>query len=288
MDTQAWTGAAMTTQRLVLPLAPASPRAVLWLWLLLGLVPAAVAGGGFGYLVAHGRMVPASALAAVGGVVLPALLIGLAIRKRMQGHRLVLRATDVGVATGAHRQLIAYAELDLERARVLDLDEQLEFKPRLKTNGISLPGFQTGWYRLRNGNRALVARSGGKQALWVPTTRDFGLLLQPQVPPRKLLQALREAATESTGTGHAPTAPVAAEKVYWFPAKQFGWGWGVPSVWQGWVVLGLYLAGITGLMVFAPEADVTTGMIVLTVPLLIICWLKGEPPRWRWGDDEDF
>jgi len=24
---------------------------------------------------------------------------------------------------------------------------------------------------------------------------------------------------------------------------------------------------------------------VLTALLIAICWLKGEPPRWRWGDD---
>jgi hypothetical protein len=26
-------------------------------------------------------------------------------------------------------------------------------------------------------------------------------------------------------------------KKYWFPAKRYGWGWGLPSCWQGWVVL---------------------------------------------------
>jgi len=25
---------------------------------------------------------------------------------------------------------------------------------------------------------------------------------------------------------------------------------------------------------------------VLVVLLLGVCWLKGEPPRWRWGNDE--
>lgn len=32
---------------------------------------------------------------------------------------------------------------------------------------------------------------------------------------------------------------------YWFPAKQYGWGWGLPNAWQGWAVLagfGLLLA----------------------------------------------
>jgi hypothetical protein len=24
---------------------------------------------------------------------------------------------------------------------------------------------------------------------------------------------------------------------YWFPAKRYGWGWGLPVTWQGWAVL---------------------------------------------------
>ncbi len=27
---------------------------------------------------------------------------------------------------------------------------------------------------------------------------------------------------------------------YWFPAKRYRWGWGLPSVWQGWVVMGIF------------------------------------------------
>ena len=23
---------------------------------------------------------------------------------------------------------------------------------------------------------------------------------------------------------------------YWFPAKTYGWGWGIPATWQGWTV----------------------------------------------------
>jgi len=24
---------------------------------------------------------------------------------------------------------------------------------------------------------------------------------------------------------------------YWFPARRYGWGWGLPTAWQGWVVM---------------------------------------------------
>jgi hypothetical protein len=27
---------------------------------------------------------------------------------------------------------------------------------------------------------------------------------------------------------------------YWFPAKRFGWGWGPPCAWQGWIALLLW------------------------------------------------
>ena len=26
------------------------------------------------------------------------------------------------------------------------------------------------------------------------------------------------------------------ERKYWFPAKRYGWGWGMPNTWQGWLV----------------------------------------------------
>ena len=24
---------------------------------------------------------------------------------------------------------------------------------------------------------------------------------------------------------------------YWFPAKRYGWGWGLPATWEGWAVM---------------------------------------------------
>lgn len=277
----------MTTRHLVLQLAPAPVRTRLWLWLLAGVLPVVIAGGLFGYLAAQGSMGPTTALVGFAAVVLPALLIGMAIGKQMRSHRLVLRTGDVGLVTGAHRQLLSYPELALDRARVLDLDEHLEFKPRLKTNGMFLPGFQTGWYRLRDGSRALVARAGGKRVLWIPTTRDFALLLQPQQPPRELLQKLREAAERAASDGVAARVPV-EEKTYWFPAKQFGWGWGIPTAWQGWVVLALFIAGMIALPLVVPEDKYGIGVAVLVALVIFVCFLKGEPPRWRWGDDSEY
>lgn len=76
---------------------------------------------------------------------------------------------------------------------------------------------------------------------------------------------------------------------YWFPAKRYGWGWGPPRTWQGWVVLVAFFALLpAGAAIFPPDeqAGFFLGyVLVLCGGLLGVCWLKGEPPRWRWGGD---
>jgi len=76
----------------------------------------------------------------------------------------------------------------------------------------------------------------------------------------------------------------------WFPAKRYGWGWGFPVKWQGWIVLVVYLVLLylgtqeflrtQNLMFFAYLGVITFGLIV-------VCYKKGETPRWRWGKRDE-
>jgi hypothetical protein len=75
----------------------------------------------------------------------------------------------------------------------------------------------------------------------------------------------------------------------WFPAKRYGWGWGPPVAWQGWVVLAAWIALLfAGLLWFAPMGAVAHALYTLVMVALLtaVCYVKGEPPRWRWGDDQ--
>ena len=77
------------------------------------------------------------------------------------------------------------------------------------------------------------------------------------------------------------------EQKYWFPAKRYGWGWGVPCAWQGWVVLlaffGLLAAGALLLLPAKGGTAFFAYTAALGAILVAICWFKGERPRWRWG-----
>jgi hypothetical protein len=77
---------------------------------------------------------------------------------------------------------------------------------------------------------------------------------------------------------------------YWFPAKRYGWGWGPPATWEGWAALAVFVGlVVAGAFLFPPNRVLPRYLgyvLVLAIALIGLCWLKGEPPRWRWGDNE--
>jgi hypothetical protein len=74
---------------------------------------------------------------------------------------------------------------------------------------------------------------------------------------------------------------------YWFPAKRYGWGWGLPSCWQGWIVLAVYFMALAACAyTFLPIQSIGAFLFctfILTLALVAVCVAKGEPPGWRWG-----
>lgn len=77
----------------------------------------------------------------------------------------------------------------------------------------------------------------------------------------------------------------------WFKRKLYGWGW-TPAKWQGWAVIGVYVAAVALFALTIDEASTGREIIftcvlpitLLTVTLIRICYKKGEKPRWQWGE----
>jgi len=72
---------------------------------------------------------------------------------------------------------------------------------------------------------------------------------------------------------------------YWFRAKRFGWGWGLPLTWEGWVVYAAWFAVVLSVApsLRRPEHRVAHALFVIGMiaVLIAVCYWKGEPPGGR-------
>lgn len=79
-------------------------------------------------------------------------------------------------------------------------------------------------------------------------------------------------------------------KKYWFPAKKYGWGWGMPQTWQGWVVFVVFISAYSiNYKMFNPKDNLSAFIAVsaaLIAAFISICLIKGEKTKWRWGNDK--
>jgi hypothetical protein len=181
-------------------LQPASSTTRLWLFLLAVMLPVAITIGALA-LAANdpgpkqliGNNTWPTHVVVVIGLLALCLAIHWIIGRALRRHRITLDGGGLTIATTFYTRKLGWEGLQLQQARVVDLDEHTGLKPLFKSNGTSLPGFRSGWFRLRNRRKALVATAGGLRVLHLPTTQGYDLLLQPR-QPQALLQRLRELA----------------------------------------------------------------------------------------------
>lgn len=86
---------------------------------------------------------------------------------------------------------IALPRIRLEEARVVNIDASSTVRPTRRTNGIGLPGLGIGWFKLANGEKALVALSSRDRVVYVPTDDGFSLLFSLERPEAFLEHAAR-------------------------------------------------------------------------------------------------
>ncbi|HEX7695481.1 MAG TPA: hypothetical protein VF409_13375 [Sphingomonas sp.] len=76
----------------------------------------------------------------------------------------------------------------------------------------------------------------------------------------------------------------------WFAPKRFGIGSGPPIAWQGWAVLGVYIAVLTiaGLTLLPRHWGLwATVIVVATAGLSVICAQHTRGGwKWRWNGEE--
>jgi uncharacterized membrane protein len=71
------------------------------------------------------------------------------------------------------------------------------------------------------------------------------------------------------------------ENRLWFVQKKYGWGW-TPATWQGWTALAIYVF-VIWMARRLTELQFMCLTFLVTAIFLVLCFKKGERPKWRWG-----
>lgn len=74
--------------------------------------------------------------------------------------------------------------LDSSQARIIDLYPGSDYSLKHRTLGTGLPGYASGWFRLQNGEKALVYLTRRDRVVYIPTFLDYSLLLSVENPER--------------------------------------------------------------------------------------------------------
>ncbi len=102
--------------------------------------------------------------------------------------RFEIAAEGLRLEGDLYGRLVPKSQLRVDLARRIDLGREEQLRPKWRRIGTALPGYQAGWFRLRNGEKALLYLTDRTRAVYIPTTAGYSLLLSPADPDRFLSQ----------------------------------------------------------------------------------------------------
>lgn len=118
-------------------------------------------------------------------VILAAVLVALAYTAYSSRHsRVEVERDRIRIVGDFWGREIPFRQIETSAARTLDLTGKSEFSPKRRTFGTGLPGYASGWFRLRSGEKALVYLTSYREVVYVPTSDGYSLLLSVEEPHR--------------------------------------------------------------------------------------------------------
>ena len=78
----------------------------------------------------------------------------------------------------------------MDDAGTVNIKESKEFGVRVRTTGVSIPGYKSGWFRLKNDEKALLFVTDQTKVVRIPTTEGYALMMTVD-EPEAFLASLR-------------------------------------------------------------------------------------------------
>lgn len=87
-------------------------------------------------------------------------------------------------------RLIPAKSLLIDQAKIINLNHDSEHQLSWRTAGTSVSGHQAGWFRLKNGEKALVYLTDRSAVVYIPTSEGYSVMLSTP-DPEALLNSMK-------------------------------------------------------------------------------------------------
>lgn len=107
------------------------------------------------------------------------LLLGLFAFIGYSARNTIFEVNDQGlrIKGALYGRFIPKENITAQDIKIIDLNASPEYKTRFRTNGIGLPGYREGWFKLKNGEKALLFVTDLSNLVYIPTTKGYSVLL---------------------------------------------------------------------------------------------------------------
>jgi hypothetical protein len=105
--------------------------------------------------------------------------------------KFILRADGLRIKSAIYGRHIPADSIISKETRMVDLQNQEDFKPVIRTNGVGLPGYLAGWFRVRSKKKMLLFVTDKSRAVYIPTKDKYGVMLSVK-EPAEFVKAIHE------------------------------------------------------------------------------------------------
>jgi hypothetical protein len=117
----------------------------------------------------------------ISAAVISVVMIGVVL-SGLRTPRIAMTSSGVTIENTWFDRTVPLADIRRGDVQVVDPARSPELAMKWRTFGFGLPGHQSGWYLLENGEKALVLLSGDRRAVYIPTSKGYSLLVSTDDP----------------------------------------------------------------------------------------------------------
>lgn len=132
-------------------------------------------------------------IAVIGALLVALLLLFAFFVYSSRATRFELSADGLAIRRTVYGRTLPWSSLEVDEARAVNLRESPALQPTFRTNGLGLPGYQAGWFRLRRAGKGLLFITDPSHVVALPTRQGYTLLLSVR-DPEAFIAALRRSA----------------------------------------------------------------------------------------------